>query len=54
MGNCLEIAKLDLPDIRIRIRSNCCSTELSTHSDDDEPDGTIDNKQLEVIPEENI
>ena len=53
MGNCLEIAKLDLPNIRIRIRSNCCSTEVSTHSDD-EPDGTLDNKQLDTIPEENI
>lgn len=54
MGNCLEISKFELPDIRIRIRSNCCNakdislSEKDNLSENDEPDA------LATIPEEDI
>ena len=46
MGNCL-----DLPSIRVRIRSNCCNADVTTYSED-EPDINNNLAELSDIPEE--
>lgn len=51
MGNCLEISKFELPDIQVRIRSNCCNTEVISQSENDETDAPY---KLDSIPEEDI
>ena len=45
MGNCLPT--VDLPNIRIKIRSNCCNTDVM-----EGPTDSNINKELSVVPEE--
>ena len=47
MGNCLPT--VDLPTIRIKIRSNCCNADVIDGPTDTDSNK---NKDLSVIPEE--